>query len=1582
MSRRKKQWKRIFAGMMSGVMLAQAAWAGGPVRAVEAAGLPAGEITVNPQIHYQTLEGWGSSMCWWGNTIGSWGDQDFNGNGRQDREEIAELAFSPEYLNLNIVRYNVGGGDKEDTSIKRIEGLVPGWTVDMTGTADGTGDFNADAFYNKKTEEMNDAGQLWMLEQANEWRAKKAEQDGTENDIINEVFSNSPPYYMTNSGSSTGGVNAASNLRTDRYDDFALYMARAAKWIDNNLKAKFGTGVDFIEPMNEPDTNYWGNGSTKQEGCVFKPGAEQSNMLLAMQDALSADEFGGSLNNVKITGTDETALSNAINSFQKLTADAKNSMEVIGAHTYSGNDEQRHTLRKLAKSYDKGLWMSEITKGGSGHDHDSMSATNTKSQSEGIMADLKYMQPTAWVAWLVADSEYECLKFNENWGLIHCVFEPDGPVPDYHTNLVDSNGNAIEGLPGHGYWAVTKQFYTMMQYSKYLKAGYTMIEIGDSNMCAAISPDGKELVIVAQNFSGSRNTTVDLSAFENLQTAEVYRTSDEENCELVDTQDVSSGTLQVALPGNSVSTFVIKAETDVKNYKQMVEADIARPAEADVAVSDLNKFTYTGSWSGQATTDKAASAAFTFEGSRAVFYGGKGPDAGTIQVSVDGGAAQAVDLTAQSERAEAIIYDTGNLAAGKHTVTLSMTAESGRMSLRKAELISGEVTLGGVPTIRKMASHDGALVVSFDEVSGSGTYTVKYGTSEDKLDQSIEVTANQAVIKGLVNGTTYYIQVTDAFGGVSNVVSGVPAVPEGNVLYCVDVGTSSLYTPTAGMQFGRYNSMSDQPYGADGISGKNWGYIGDDTAAYYQDQGRWDSVRECASGLEYQFDLPAGKYNVTVAMKDPWNNGGRYTDLFVNGELKEGKLLPGNGVYRTYAAELAQDGALSVKAAKGEGNSKNNPMISFIIITEYDAQATAEVFEPELLSTLQGMVPELPETVKVKTVGGTVSEKAVTWEKVNPRRLNGADFTTVSVNGKVDGLDLEVSQGIQIVPENVQYFIDCARPDSVQFQSLKAAAGLKNDKADQAYTDGSWGYLMQANAYGGSNAYTYGWYDAAGDGSIQYKIPLAAGEYIVTYGFHDWWYANFEQRPMNLKAYVGSSVVDWGSCGTKADPKEFCVSKELALEANEDVTLSVEDAGKDAPILSWIAIQSKLDRGTLEALIEASGNVKRADYTKESLKAFDNAAGTLTTAVAEARKQLLRADAVQADIDRATASIQKVMDLLVTLETAFHQAIQSYTVADSEKALYTKESWEAYQKALKAATDLKAAGGYTEEKMQQAVEALRRAKEALKKVQAPSVKVSKITVSGTVKKLAKGKTAALKAAVSPANAANRAVQWKSSDTKVATVSAKGVVTGKAKGTATITASACDGSQAKGVYKITVVNHAVSKITWKSTTKGIAAGKKVTLGATVKTTGKTANKALAWKTSNSKYAAVSAKGVVSAKKAGAGKTVTITAQATDGSGKKATVRIKIYKDAVKKVSLKAGKKTVNAGKKITVKATVKTSGKKAYKALAWSVSNKKYATVNAKGVVSTKKAGKGKTVTVTAKATDGSGKKASIKLKIK
>ncbi len=143
-----------------------------------------------------------------------------------------------------------------------------------------------------------------------------------------------------------------------------------------------------------------------------------------------------------------------------------------------------------------------------------------------------------------------------------------------------------------------------------------------------------------------------------------------------------------------------------------------------------------------------------------------------------------------------------------------------------------------------------------------------------------------------------------------------------------------------------------------------------------------------------------------------------------------------------------------------------------------------------------------------------------------------------------------------------------------------------------------------------------------------------------------------------------------------------------------------------------------------------------------------------------------------------------------------------------------------------------------------------------------------------------------------------------------------------------------------------------------------------------------DKSVTWTSSNKKYATVDSKGVVTAKKAGAGKTVVITATANDGSGVKATHRLQIKPSKVTKIKLTAKTKTVKAGGKLKINATVTIEGKGASKKLKWKTSNKKYATVNSKGVVTAKNAGKGKTVKVTATATDGSKKKATIKIKIK
>ena len=172
---------------------------------------------------------------------------------------------------------------------------------------------------------------------------------------------------------------------------------------------------------------------------------------------------------------------------------------------------------------------------------------------------------------------------------------------------------------------------------------------------------------------------------------------------------------------------------------------------------------------------------------------------------------------------------------------------------------------------------------------------------------------------------------------------------------------------------------------------------------------------------------------------------------------------------------------------------------------------------------------------------------------------------------------------------------------------------------------------------------------------------------------------------------------------------------------------------------------------------------------------------------------------------------------------------------------------------------------------------------------------------------------------------------------------------------------------------------VSSIKIAALSNKIAAGKKVKLAATIAPEN-ASNKAVKWITSNKKVAKVSQSGVVTVNKKAAGKSVVITAIAADGNGARATYKIKVMKDAVKRLTV-TGKKVVKAGKKIKLKAKV-AAGKKANKKLVWTSSNTKFATVNQKGVVKTTKAGKGKKVKITARTTDGSNKKKVFVIKIK
>ena len=173
--------------------------------------------------------------------------------------------------------------------------------------------------------------------------------------------------------------------------------------------------------------------------------------------------------------------------------------------------------------------------------------------------------------------------------------------------------------------------------------------------------------------------------------------------------------------------------------------------------------------------------------------------------------------------------------------------------------------------------------------------------------------------------------------------------------------------------------------------------------------------------------------------------------------------------------------------------------------------------------------------------------------------------------------------------------------------------------------------------------------------------------------------------------------------------------------------------------------------------------------------------------------------------------------------------------------------------------------------------------------------------------------------------------------------------------------------------------AINEIKLNKTKLTLSPGKKFTLKATVfPTTAKKQN--LAFKSSNSKYATVSNSGVITAKKAGNKHSVTITCYATDNKKATATCKVSI-KQPVTKIKLNKTKATVKAGKSIKLKATV-VPNNAANKKISFTSSNQKYATVNKNGKVTTKKAGKGHTVTITCKAKDGSKCKKSCKIKIK
>lgn len=264
-------------------------------------------------------------------------------------------------------------------------------------------------------------------------------------------------------------------------------------------------------------------------------------------------------------------------------------------------------------------------------------------------------------------------------------------------------------------------------------------------------------------------------------------------------------------------------------------------------------------------------------------------------------------------------------------------------------------------------------------------------------------------------------------------------------------------------------------------------------------------------------------------------------------------------------------------------------------------------------------------------------------------------------------------------------------------------------------------------------------------------------------------------------------------------------------------------------------------------------------------------------------------------------------------------------------------------------------------------------------VEAAAKAPKKITLKTTSKTVdIKGKATVSVKSVSP-KGASKAVKYTSSNKKVATVSSKGVVTGKKAGKVTITATSKKSKKVKKTIKITVKQLKPTQISLSSKV-AMKTGDKKALKATVKPAGVYCP--LSWSSGNKSVATVDKKGNVTAKAPGTA-VITVKSREKNKKGKyltkKCTVTVTAKEIKVSALTFVDKEKTLTGfGTTYTNKLTVAPANA-TNKKVTYSSSDPKIAAVDsASGKVTTVAAG---SVAITASAADGSGKKASYKLTV-
>ncbi|HXS17550.1 MAG TPA: glycoside hydrolase, partial [Polyangiaceae bacterium] len=436
-------------------------------------------VKVDVDKPHQLFEGWGTSLCWWAHHVGGWSEA--------ARNKVVDAVVDPVAgLGYNIFRYNIGGGENPSHEHMSEHREMPGFQRE-----DGSFTWDSDA--------EQRAVLLRIAEQTN--------------DLVLEAFSNSPPYFMTESGCASGSASGRDNLKADYYDDFADYLSEVVL----HYRDEYGVIFRTLEPLNEPFADWWkSNGS--QEGCHFDPA---SQALIIRQVAQSLAEKG--LTDTVVSASDENSMDDAVRNLQGFDAETQSLIGQLNVHSYAGT--KRRELRALADQLGKRLWQSESGPLGQDISDDLEAALFMAGR---IIQDLRELEAEAWVDWQAGDPSRSWASFTLN----------------------DSQQT----------FTPIKRFFMHAGFSRFIRPGAQLVDIDDSDMVAAVNKQGDALSIVVRNGSPTetRNYTLDLTSLRNIgQEMRVYRTSREEDLAQLDVLSVEDWSVVVSVPPASITSYVV-----------------------------------------------------------------------------------------------------------------------------------------------------------------------------------------------------------------------------------------------------------------------------------------------------------------------------------------------------------------------------------------------------------------------------------------------------------------------------------------------------------------------------------------------------------------------------------------------------------------------------------------------------------------------------------------------------------------------------------------------------------------------------------------------------------------------------------------------------------------------------------------------------------------------------------------------------------------------------------------------------------------------------------------------------------------